>query len=218
MPVAQLVGSFVPVGSSSSLDWRDYDAVTSIKNQGSCGSCWTFAAAAYAESKLIIQGKYNKNNIDLSEQYLLECTPSSDCGGGFLEYAMESVRECPTDDRYPYHPYKSFSGICNAGGIYVGEQTVDYYNLADDDLISLLQEGPVAISVASGGWETYSSGVFSCSLSAGVDHAVLLIGYTPSAWIVKNQWGPTWGDNGYMYISRGANDCQIGTSAHIMMW
>ena len=84
------------VGAPASFDWRDRDAVTSVKNQGSCGSCWTFAAAGYAESRVIIAGDYNKNNIDLSEQYLLECTSYSSCTGGYMEYVMDTVKECPT--------------------------------------------------------------------------------------------------------------------------
>lgn len=63
--------------------------VTMPKNQGSCGSCWSFAAAAAAESKLIKDGKYSQWGIDLSEQYLLECTTGSSCNGGYLEYAMK---------------------------------------------------------------------------------------------------------------------------------
>lgn len=58
--------------------------MTPIKDQGSCGACWAFAAAAYAESKLIIAGKYTADNIDLSEQYIFECTTDSDCNGGYL--------------------------------------------------------------------------------------------------------------------------------------
>ena len=72
--------------------------VTSIKNQGSCGACWTFAAAGYAESRLIIAGDYDNGNIDLSEQYLPECTPESRCNGGYMEYVMETVKEVPTED------------------------------------------------------------------------------------------------------------------------
>ena len=86
------VSSRNKVGAPSSFDWRDRNVVTSVKDQGSCGSCWTFAAAAYAESRLIISGDYNKNNIDLSEQYLLQCTDYSTCSGGYMEYVMDSVK------------------------------------------------------------------------------------------------------------------------------
>ena len=80
----------------------------------------------------------------------------------------------------------------------------------------MLMDEPVAISIASSGRYTYGSGVFSCSAGAAVDHAVLLVGYTDSYWTIKNQWGSDWGENGYIRIARGANDCQIGTSAHVM--
>lgn len=78
------------LGGPSALDWRAKGAVTSIKDQGWCGSCWAFAAAAYCESNLIINNGI-KNDIDLSEQYLLECTPESDCKGGFPAYALLQV-------------------------------------------------------------------------------------------------------------------------------
>ncbi len=84
-------------------------------------------------------------------------------------------------------------------------------------MINLLQSGPVPIAISSDRWEQYSSGVFSCTSTAPVDHAVLLIGYTPTYWIVKNQWGTNWGENGYIRISRNSNaNCKIGTSAHVM--
>lgn len=156
IPVTSRVNSEKPpqkvssrVGQPTSFDWRDNNVVTSIKDQGSCGSCWTFAAAAYAESKLIIAGEYDKNNIDLSEQYLLQCTQSSDCGGGYLEYAMISVQECPQEDKYPYRPFQSYSGICSSSGIRTGYDAKNFYNLNDEELISLLTDGPLAISISS---------------------------------------------------------------------
>ena len=71
------------VGNPTSLDWRDNNVVTSIKDQGSCGSCWAFAAAAYCESRIIQRDEYS-TALDLSEQYFLECTWFSDCGGGYM--------------------------------------------------------------------------------------------------------------------------------------
>ena len=97
-----------------SLDWSERGAVTSIKDQGSCGSCWAFAAAAGAESTLILSGKENVT-VDLSEQYLVECTYDSDCGGTYyMKYVMEEILEgVPREAAYPYYPWQSNSGICS---------------------------------------------------------------------------------------------------------
>lgn len=75
-------------GNPVSLDWRNKNIITSIKNQGSCGSCWTFATNAYGESRMIQRGQADLS-IDLSEQYLLSCTPQCSCSGGYLEYVFE---------------------------------------------------------------------------------------------------------------------------------
>ena len=106
--------------------------MTSVKNEGNCFSSWAFAAAAYSESHLIIAGDYNKDSIDLSEQYLIECTNSSGCGGGYMEYAMESVKECPTESEYPYRPYLKNLEICSASGIRIGYEDYHYYDLTDE--------------------------------------------------------------------------------------
>lgn len=88
MPKTERAGAKVEsnrrLGSPSSLDWRSSNIITSVKNQGNCGSCWAFASIAAAEAYLVKEGKFNKDNIDLSEQYLISCTPGCDCGGGYL--------------------------------------------------------------------------------------------------------------------------------------
>ena len=96
-----------------SLNWSERGAVTSIKNQGSCGSCWAFAAAAGAESTLILSGKENVT-VDLSEQYLVECTYESDCSGTYhMRYVMEEILEgIPREATYPYYPWQTNPGIC----------------------------------------------------------------------------------------------------------
>ena len=73
-----------------SVNWVKAGAVTPIKDQGPCGSCWTFGGCGYAESKLIISGLYD-TSLDLAEQYLLECTRDSTCNGGYIEYVMEEI-------------------------------------------------------------------------------------------------------------------------------
>ena len=102
-------------------------------------------------------------------------------------------------------PYNTYSGICSANGVHVAYENFDYYSLTDDELITFLQDEPIAIALSADGWDSYSSGTFACSASAAVNHAVLLVGYTPDTWIIKNQWGTSWGDNGYITISRTAS-------------
>lgn len=153
------------IGYPASLDWRSLNAVTSIKNQG-CGDCWAFATAAYAESKLIIDKRFNATNIDLSEQYLDSCTPSSDCSGGYFEYAMKVGLNLPSETAYPYDYTNLSSSICGARRLQVGLQNSDFYNLGDSDLINLLQTGPMVVSISADDWEKYSSGVFKCKATA----------------------------------------------------
>lgn len=92
-----------------------------------------------------------------------------------------------------------------------------FYDLSDGELIALLQIRPVAIAISSVGWENYGGGVFACGINPVIDHAVLLVGYTDQFWIIKNQWGPNWGESGYMRVTRDRmRNCQIGVSAFIM--
>jgi len=91
------------------------------------------------------------------------------------------------------------------------------YDLSDNELKQLLQKGPVAISISATNWEDYAGGVFTCRNFDKVNHAVLLIGYTPSYWIIKNQWGLKWGESGFIRVSANRNNnCKIGTSAFVM--
>jgi C1A family cysteine protease len=81
----------------------------------------------------------------------------------------------------------------------------------DLELMLLLQSSPVVVGVGSEGWELYKSGVMSCKPNVTEDHAVLLVGYTPKYWIVKNSWGESWGENGFIRISRNVNsNCLMG--------
>ena len=130
---------------------------------------------------------------------------------------MDRVRVCPVEHEYPYNPYLAYEGICDVDGIRSGDSSLRYYNLGDSGLITLLQSGPVAVSVSARRWEYYGSGIFSCNIGDPVTHAVLLVGYTQDYWIIKNQWGSQWGEEGYMRIARGDGDCQLGFSAFILV-
>jgi C1A family cysteine protease len=81
--------------------------------------------------------------------------------------------------------------------------------------MNLLQKGPLMIAISADDWEYYGGGIFSCKSTAEVNHAVLLVGYDESKWIIKNQWGKSWGENGYIYVTRNTmRNCQIGVAVH----
>ena len=118
----------------TSLDWRTKGAVTHVKNQGACGSCWAFAAAAGAESALIIRKNATKA-IDLSEQYLIECSLLSGCNGtGNLNEVMNLVLDgVPTEQSYPYDYRNTHPGICTTSNkLYIASSFIEEYQLKDE--------------------------------------------------------------------------------------
>lgn len=195
--------------------------VTSIKEQGDCGCCWAFATCALAESSLILK-QLATSSVDLSEQYLLKCTPGGDCEGGYLEYALKQIAAygAPLESKYPYDPFRSSAGICmGLSNVKVTNmKPLSFYDLSDGQIKNLLMSGPVAIAIDSTDWEYYTGGVWKCKPQNDVNHAVLLVGYRDDgAWIVKNQWGADWGENGYIYVSPASGyNCKIGKAVHML--
>ena len=93
----------------------------------------------------------------------------------------------------------------------VAEDYSQYFDLDDEEIIELLQKGPLVITISADGWNYYSSGVFSCSYDASRNHAVLLVGYAPDYWLIKNSWDDYWGEDGYIRITRDrSQNCWIG--------
>jgi hypothetical protein len=206
-------GMFFP----SAFDWRDYDGVTSIKNQGNCGSCWAFAATAALEAQVLL---YSGLDEDLSEQAVMDCNAYGDnCDGGWMSTAYElwmdygAVREACV----PYHAIDT--DPCTQTSCDVAATLDDYYAVGEDvsSLKTALLDGPVAVAFAvCGGFETYTGGCYEDDCTE-VNHGVLLVGWDDAmcdgegAWIVKNSWGPDWGLNGYINVKYGT--CLIGYGA-----
>ena len=153
------------IGNPSELNWTEQGVVTSVKDQGWCGSCWAFASIAQAESTLILNNQAD-TSIDLSEQYMVECTYESDCDGTYyVEYSMEEILEegVPTEETYPYNPFNTYPGICTTDErIHISDEYIAMYDLTDSEIIDMLQDGPLACTISADGWSYYSSGVFSC--------------------------------------------------------
>lgn len=196
----------IKLGTPDALDWRTNNILTPVRDQGDCGVCWAFTSVGMVEA-FLVQNGLQTLNIDLAEQYLAECTAGSSCDGGFIETGLDKInKKCPEESQFEYTAPTLYGGdICTATGIDTAFKRSSYYSISDAEMINLLQSGPVAVGVASTGWSDYVSGTITCSDSDQVDHAVIVVGYTADAYIIRNSWADTWGEDGYAYVSRTAS-------------
>jgi len=203
---------------ASSVNWVTSGAVTGVKDQGQCGGCWSFAATGGLEgSYQIASGKLTS----LAEQQFLDCdTVDSGCGGG-LEYQgwnffKDQNQGICTENSYPY---TAQNGACKessctigipAGGI-TGVTHVEKGSASA--LQSALNSNPVAIGIEAdqSAFQFYSGGILSGTCGTNLDHSVLEVGYdtADSYWLVKNSWGASWGENGYVKLSMSGDKCGI---------
>ena len=210
----------------SSYDWRDYGRVCSVKDQGSCGSCWAFATMANLESLYAAKKGQCKN---FSVQQLIDCdTSDSGCNGGLMEYAFTYLKKIGCINLEEDYPYRGVKGTCKTnydkcidmivtGYKKLGSSWSTWSAVDEDEIKEFLYEtGPLAIALNADPLQTYSSGILDktsaqCPTS-GINHAVLLVGYGTAEkdyWIVKNSWGTAWGEKGYFRIRRGNGTCGV---------
>jgi cathepsin L len=205
----------------ATVDWRTSGAVTGVKNQGSCGSCWSFSTTGAIEGAYKIKtGKL----VSLSEQNLMDCSTSygnQGCNGGLMTSAFKYVVANKGIDTEASYPYTAKSGTCkystaNIGATIAGYKTVSAGSEAA--LVTAINAGPVSVAIdaSHNSFQLYKSGTYyeaACS-SSRLDHGVLAIGYDTAYYLVKNSWGTSWGISGYIQMSRGkSNNCGIATQA-----
>merc|ERR1712014_542902 len=170
---------------AASVDWRTKGAVTPVKNQGQCGSCWAFSTVGGLEGAWEIG---TGTLTSMSEQQLVDCSKANlGCNGGSMEsgFQFEEGVNVATESSYPY---TARDGSCKSSG----------YSTA----------------IPRGGVTGYKSvGVITSGCGTQLDHGVTAVGYTSDYFIVKNSWGASWGNNGYVYISTSGNVCGIHSDA-----
>jgi C1A family cysteine protease len=214
--------------TASSIDWNAKGALTPIKNQGQCGSCWAFSASEQLESDFFLQEGELK---ELSPQMIVSCdTTCMGCNGGNPINAWDYVHTYGGQDSKSSYPYTSGTtqqtGTCGAKESSKIEDVTSALGYLisnkpsmESNMLKQMSQSPMSIVVDAELWQTYQSGVITSASGCGTacDHAVQATGYNAEGnyWIIRNSWGTDWGNDGFVYVEYGANVCGLTTQAAI---
>ncbi len=204
----------------TSLDWRDVDGITPVKNQGSCGSCWAFAATAEMEAFIKI---YYGVEVNLSEQQSISCNPyGAGCDGGWAvaSYYIWQNYGGVLENCHPYLSADPPIAPCEEDNYFDYAHITGYRSISNnvEQMKQALQVGPICTAIdASPEFENYGGGCYNLP-GYGTNHLVLIVGYDDracsgnGAWIIKNSWGSGFGESGYAMVQYGAGNVGISVT------
>ena len=226
IPSSDVEQTFDLTALPTSVDWRTKGAVTGVKDQGQCGSCWSFSSTGALEGAYAIK---NGNLVSFSEQELVDCSniknggSNMGCNGGNMQPTFDWIGKngglC-TEQAYPYvSGTTKTAGTCQKTCSLVSGSAVRSSHAvtanSDNAMMTALAQQPISVAIEADqkAFQLYTSGVLTSSCGNNLDHGVLLVGYGSSNgqdyYIMKNSWGTTWGESGYMRMGRG-NDPATG--------
>jgi len=201
---------------ANDIDWVSKGAVTPVKDQGRCGSCWAFSATAAIESYAQLAGKGLKV---LSAQQINSCDKrDGGCNGGNTETAYEYVKGAggiELDSDYPYTSGGGSTGSCkfNSGKVAISITGYKSISRGESALKSGMNEGPLSLCLAASSWQSYRGGILS-KCDNQVDHCVQGTGYSGSSyWKIRNSWGTGWGESGFIRLAQGSDLCKVSDDA-----
>ena len=219
----------VPHVTAASVDWRSHSpaVLTPVKNQGQCGSCWAFSATEQIETDVAMA---TGQLFTLSPQQITSCDHTDlGCNGGNTETAYKYVIGAGglvAESDYPYTSGTTgATGRCRSSSTESkvatigGYQTVSRIGFTESHMVSQIQTSPLSVCVDAEVWQTYSSGIVGSSCGKQLDHCVQAVGLNVDGdtpyWIVRNSWGTSWGNSGYIYVQQGINACGIAKDATV---
>ncbi|NWW85685.1 CYSP2 proteinase, partial [Rhynochetos jubatus] len=213
-----------------SLDWRLYGAVTPVKDQAVCGSCWSFATTGAMEGALFL-----KTGVltPLSQQVLIDCSwgfGNYACDGGEEWRAYEGIKKhggIASTESYGTYKRQVRNGYCHYNQSELVAQLAGYASVEPGSATALkaalVKHGPVAVNIDAShkSFAFYANGVYEeprCgNETSALDHAVLAVGYGvlhgKSYWLIKNSWSTYWGNDGYILMAMKDNNCGVATAA-----